>query len=180
MSRVGKKPVEIPKGVEVKVQGRLITAKGPKGELSWSHPDRVLVKVQEGKALVERADDTKPGRAQHGLARNLLQNMVTGVSQGYTRVLEITGVGYRAQVQGDKVVFSVGYSKPAEYTLPKGVKAEVDKKQVVLTLTGIDKQKLGQTAADLKAIRPPDSYKGKGIRYQGERIKLKAGKAAKK
>lgn len=180
MSRIGKIPVDIPGGVEVSVRGRLITAKGPRGELSWSHPDRVSVKVREGKALVERADDTKPSRAQHGLARNLLQNMVTGVSQGYTRVLEITGVGYRAQVQGDKVVFSVGYSKPVEYTLPEGVKAEVDKKQVVLTLTGIDKQRLGQTAADLKAIRPPDSYKGKGVRYRGEHIKLKAGKAAKK
>ncbi|GAB4390853.1 MAG: 50S ribosomal protein L6 [Thermodesulfovibrionales bacterium] len=180
MSRVGKNPVVIPDGVEVSVRERLVTVKGPKGQLSWTHPDRIAVRVEEGKALAERPDDMKPTRALHGLTRNLIQNMVTGVSRGYSRVLELVGVGYRAQVQGDKVVFSVGYSHPVEYKLPEGIKAEVDKKQVQLTLTGIDKQKLGQVAADMRAIRPPDSYKGKGIRYAGERIKLKAGKTAKK
>lgn len=180
MSRIGKKPVEIPRGVDLKVEGCRITVKGPKGELSWSHPDRVSVAMEEGKAVVSRLEDSKDGRSQHGLTRSLLQNMVTGVSEGYRRVLEITGVGYRAQVQGEKMVLSLGYSNPVEYTLPQGVKAEVDKKQVVITLTGVDKQVLGQAAADIKGIRPPDSYKGKGVRYQGEHIKLKAGKAAKK
>lgn len=180
MSRVGKRPVEIPSGVELKMQGRRITVKGPKGELAWEHPLKVEVAMEEKNAVVKRADDSAPSRALHGLTRSLIQNMVTGVSKGYQKVMELVGVGYRAQVQGDKVLFTVGYSRPVEYQLPQGVKAEVDKKQTTLTLTGIDKQRIGQTAAEIRAIRPPDSYKGKGIRYSGERIKLKAGKAAKK
>lgn len=180
MSRVGKRPVEIPSGVELKMQGRRITVKGPKGELAWEHPSKVEVAMEEKNAVVKRADDSAPARALHGLTRSLIQNMVTGVSKGYQKVMELVGVGYRAQVQGDKVLFTVGYSRPVEYQLPQGVKAEVDKKQTTLTLTGIDKQRIGQTAAEIRAIRPPDSYKGKGIRYSGERIKLKAGKAAKK
>jgi large subunit ribosomal protein L6 len=180
MSRVGRRPVEIPSGVELRLQGRRITVKGPKGELAWEHPQRVEVTLKDKNALVNRADDSAPTRALHGLTRSLIQNMVTGVSKGYQKVMELVGVGYRAQVQGDKVLFTVGYSRPIEYKLPEGVKAEVDKKQTILTLTGIDKQRIGQTAAEIRAIRPPDSYKGKGIRYSGERIKLKAGKAAKK
>jgi large subunit ribosomal protein L6 len=180
MSRVGKNPVAIPGGVEVQVRDRLVTVKGPKGQLSWRHPEKIKVKVEGGKAVAERPDDLKPTRALHGLTRNLIQNMVLGVSQGYSKVLDLVGVGYRAQVQGDKVVFNIGYSQPVEYRLPEGIKAEVDKKQVQLTVSGIDKQKVGQVAAEMKAIRPPDSYKGKGIRYSGERLKLKAGKAAKK
>lgn len=179
MSRIGKKPVAIPAGVEVKLSGHGITVKGPKGELKWTHPEGVSVAVESGSAVVTRASDAKPVRAIHGLTRALLQNMVTGVSEGYTRVLELVGVGYRAQVQGDKLVLTVGYSHPVEFKLPQGIKAEVDKKQTIITLNGIDRQKLGQTAADIKAIRPPDSYKGKGVRYSGERLKLKAGKAAK-
>jgi large subunit ribosomal protein L6 len=180
MSRIGKKPVEIPQGVNININGREIVVKGPKGELRWVHPDRVKVNIEAGKAQVERVDDTKPSKAMHGLTRSLLQNMVTGVSQGYQKVMEIVGVGYRAQVQGDKIVFSIGYSHPVEFKLPEGIKAEVDKKQTQLTLSGIDKQKLGQVAANIRAIRPPDAYKGKGIRYAGERLRLKAGKAAKK
>lgn len=180
MSRIGKKPVDIPSGVDVKLEGRLITVKGPKGELRWEHPERVEVAVEDARAVVRRADDSKASRALHGLARSLLQNMVTGVSQGYERVLEIVGVGYRAQVQGNKVVLAIGYSRPMEYTLPEGITAEVDKRQTQLTLRGIDKQQVGQAAAELRAIRPPDAYKGKGLRYAGERLKLKAGKAAKK
>jgi large subunit ribosomal protein L6 len=179
VSRIGKKPVTVPKGVDVKVKDRLLTVKGPKGELSWAHPERVNVKVEEGRAVVERADDAKQSRAFHGLTRSLLQNMVTGVSEGFVRVLEIVGVGYRAQVQGGKVAFSLGYSHPVELHLPAGISAEVDKKQTTLTLTGVDKQLIGQVAADIKALRPPDAYKGKGLRYAGERIRLKAGKAAK-
>jgi len=179
MSRIGKKPIAIPSGVDVKVSGADIKVKGPKGELNWSHPGGVSVAMEEGKAVVTRASDDKPVRALHGLTRSLIQNMVTGVSEGYTKTLELHGVGYRAQVQGDKLTFTVGYSHPVEFKLPEGIKAEVDKKQTIITLTGIDKQMLGQVAADIKSIRKPDSYKGKGIRYAGERLKLKAGKAAK-
>lgn len=179
MSRIGKKPVELPKGVDFKIQGRLLRIKGPKGELSWEHPERIKVKVEEDKAVVERPDDSKQSRAFHGLTRSLIQNMVTGVSEGYKKDMEIIGVGYKAQVQGNKILFSLGYSHPVEYVLPEGIKAEVDKKQVLLSLEGIDKQQIGQVAADIRGLRPPDSYKGKGIRYVGERIKLKAGKAAK-
>jgi large subunit ribosomal protein L6 len=179
MSRIGKKPVEIPKGVELKVQGRLLTVKGPKGELRWEHPERIMVTTEGESAVVARTDDSKPIRAFHGLTRSLLQNMVTGVSQGYEKGMEIVGVGYKAQVQGNKIVFALGYSHPVEYALPEGIKAEVDKKQVQLKLSGIDKQRLGQVAADIRGLRPPDAYKGKGIRYAGEVVRLKAGKAAK-
>lgn len=180
MSRIGKKPIEIPKGVNIKLAGRTIAVKGPKGELKWEFPQAVNVKEAESKIIVERTDESREGNALHGLSRSLINNMVNGVSNGYTKVLEIVGVGYRAQVQGKKLVLALGYSHPIDYPLPEGIKAEVDKKQVVITLSGIDKQKIGQVAAELKRLRPPDAYKGKGIRYQGERIKLKAGKTGKK
>ena len=179
MSRIGKQPVAIPSGVDVKLSGAVINVKGPKGELKWTHPEGVSVSVEAGQVVVARANDSKPVRALHGLSRSLIQNMVTGVSEGYTRVLELVGIGYKAQVQGDNVVFTVGYSHPVEFKLPEGIKAEGDKKQVTITLTGTDKQKIGQVAADMRAIRKPDAYKGKGVRYAGERVKLKAGKAAK-
>lgn len=179
MSRIGKQPITLPKGVDVKVQGRMLTVKGAKGTLSWEHPYQIAVEVDKGVATVTRSSDLKKSRACHGLTRSLLNNMVQGVSQGYTRVLEIVGVGYRAQVQGSKINLSLGFSHPVVYNLPEGITAEVDKKQVQLTLTGIDKQRIGQAAAEIRRLRPPDAYKGKGIRYQGERIKLKAGKAAK-
>ena len=179
MSRIGKQPVKIPGGVDVKVSGRNITVKGPKGQLEMEHPIMVSVSVKDGMAVVERDNDRNEARARHGLVRSLLANMVTGVSEGYTRKLEIQGVGYRAAVQGSKVVFSLGYSHPVEFDLPEGVAVEVDKKQTLITLTGIDKHKLGQVAANMRKLRPPDAYKGKGVRYEGERIKLKAGKAAK-
>jgi large subunit ribosomal protein L6 len=179
MSRIGKKPVVIPKGVDIKVDKRRISVKGPKGELRIEHADMVSVEVGEGQAEVKRVNDSKDARARHGLVRSLLQNMVTGVTEGYKRDLEIVGVGYRAQVQGQKITFNLGFSHPVDFTLPEGIKAEIDKKQTALSLTGIDKQQIGQVAANIKALRPPDAYKGKGIRYAGERIKLKAGKAAK-
>ena len=180
MSRIGKKPITIPGGVSVKLAGRSVSVKGPKGELSWEVPLRINVSQADGSLLVARSDDNRQTRALHGLSRSLLQNMVSGVSQGFTKALEITGVGYRAQVQGSKIVFSLGYSHPVEYSLPEGIKAEVDKKQTALTLSGADKQKLGQVAADIKSLRWPDAYKGKGVRYAGEHIKLKAGKTGKK
>lgn len=179
MSRIGKQPVAIPGGVEVKLKERLISVKGPKGQLSWEYPEGVSLTVADSTAVFARDNDAKPTRALHGLSRSLLQNMVVGVSEGYTRVLELVGIGYKAQSKGDQLVLNVGYSHPVQIKLPEGVKAEVDKKQVTITLTGIDKQQLGQLAADIRAVRKPDAYKGKGIRYQGERVKLKPGKAAK-
>ncbi len=182
MSRVGKKPVDIPQGVNVKLAGQMVSIKGPKGELAWEVPGPIGIKEDGGKKqiLLERQDDSRQSRALHGLSRSLVANMVAGVSQGYTRVMEITGTGYRAQVQGRKINFSLGYSHPVEYPLPDGINAEVDKKQTTLTLSGIDKQMLGQVAAEIRKLRPPDAYKGKGVRHAGERIKLKAGKTGKK
>jgi len=180
MSRIGKKPIDIPGGVDVKLDGSTVRVKGPKGELHWSYPEAVSFSVNEGKVLVKRAGDSKPERSLHGLSRSLVANMVTGVSQGYQRVLEITGVGYRAQVQGNKIVLTLGYSHPVEFQLPPGITAAVDQKQTTLTLTGIDKQVIGQVAANIRALRPPDAYKGKGVRYAGQRLKLKVGKAGKK
>lgn len=180
MSRIGKKPIEIPSSVEVKVESDNIVVKGPKGSLSWSYPAGISVSVEDGKVVVSRKGDTKNEKALHGLSRSLIANMVTGVSQGYQRVLEIYGIGYRAQVQGNRLLLTLGYSHPVEYQLPEGISATVDPKQTTITLTGIDKQLLGQVAANLRALRPPDPYKGKGIRYAGERLKLKVGKAGKK
>lgn len=180
MSRIGKKPVDIPKGVEIKLDDAIVRVKGPKGEISSKCPEGVKISVNEGKILVERTDDAKNVRALHGLTRSLIANMVSGVSTGYQRVLEIVGTGYKAQVQGNKLLLALGYSHPVEFELPSGVKAAVDPKQTRITLTGIDKQQIGQLAANLRALRPPDAYKGKGIRYAGERFKLKVGKAGKK
>ena len=180
MSRIGKKPVAIPDKVSVETKGRTIHVKGPKGELSWDWPDKMKVSVNDGIVSVERSGDTKNERALHGLTRSLIFNMVFGVSQGYQKVLDITGVGYKAQAAGDKIVLTLGYSHPIEFQLPEGIKASVDPKQIQITLTGIDRQKIGQVAASLRTLRPPDAYKGKGIRFAGERLKLKVGKAGKK
>ena len=180
MSRIGKKPIEIPENVTVKIDAGVITIKGPKGELDWKYPNRIKVTVNGGTILLERASDSGVDRALHGLARSLIANMVTGVLQGYQIVLEVVGVGYRAQVSGNKLVMSLGYSNPVEYSLPDGITVSLDQKQTQITLTGIDKQQIGHVAACIKALRPPDAYKGKGIRLKGERLKLKVGKAGKK
>ncbi len=180
MSRIGKKPIDLPENVAVTVEGNAIQVKGPKGELSWSYPALMQVTVGEKSVSVERKGDTKNERALHGLTRSVIANMVTGVSQGYKKVLDIAGIGYKAQVTGDKILLSLGYSHPIEFQLPPGVTAATDPKQVQITLTGIDKQQLGQVAASLVALRFPDSYKGKGVRYAGQRLKLKVGKAGKK
>ncbi|MHB8882745.1 MAG: 50S ribosomal protein L6 [Thermodesulfovibrionales bacterium] len=180
MSRIGKKPIEIPAGVDIKLTGSTIKTKGPKGELTWDFPAGTQVSVEGSAIHVGRIDDAKTTRALHGLTRSLISNMVEGVTKGYQRVLDIVGVGYRAQVQGSKIVLSLGYSHPVEFQLPDGITAAVDQKQVQLTLTGIDKQKVGQAAANLRALRSPDAYKGKGVRYSGERLKLKVGKTGKK
>ncbi len=180
MSRIGKKPIEIPAGVDVKLLDNTIKIKGPKGELQWSLPSGAKASVAENKVLVERENDLKKNRALHGLSRNLIANMVTGVTTGYQRVLDIVGVGYRAQVQGSRIVMSLGFSHQVEFNLPEGITAAADQKQTQITLTGIDKQKIGQIAANLKAVRKPDIYKGKGVRFAGQRMKLKVGKTGKK
>jgi large subunit ribosomal protein L6 len=180
VSRRGKKPIEIPKGVDLSIDNKTVKVRGPKGELNWVYPDRINVSVNNGIVVVERIGDSRLDRSLHGLTRSIISNMVTGVSQGYQKVLEIVGIGYKAQVMGSKLVLSLGYSHPIEFQLPEGIKASVDAKQTVITLTGIDKHQLGQVAENLKGLRLPDSYKGKGIRYSGERFKLKAGKAGKK
>ncbi|NOY39759.1 MAG: 50S ribosomal protein L6 [Nitrospirae bacterium] len=182
MSRIGKKPVEIPKNVNVKVDGTLIEVKGPKGELRWNFPSSMNLNIDKDSLLVTRPDDTKQKRALHGLTRSLIANMIEGVSAGYRKEMEIVGIGYKVESKGKTLVFSLGYSHPVEFALPEGVSAEIDQKArpLKVALIGYDKQLVGQVAANIKALRPPDAYKGKGIRYAGERLKLKPGKAGKK
>jgi large subunit ribosomal protein L6 len=180
MSRIGKKPILIPEKVQVDIKDKVVQVKGPKGELHWGYPDKISVSLNDGSVTVKRSGDSKAEKALHGLTRSMIANMIIGVSKGYQKVLDIVGIGYKAQVSGDKIILSLGYSHAAEFQLPEGLKASLDPKQIQITLTGIDKQQIGQVAASLKALRPPDAYKGKGIRYTRERIKLKAGKAGKK
>ncbi|MCX8030455.1 MAG: 50S ribosomal protein L6 [Thermodesulfovibrionales bacterium] len=180
MSRIGKKIIEIPEGVSVDLIDSLVTVKSKKGQLEYKLPKGIQLTIQQNKLVLGREADTKSLKALHGLSRSILANMLQGVSNEYQKVLETFGVGYRVQLKGDKLIFALGYSHPIEYTLPKGVSATVDDKQSVITLRSIDKQLLGQTAAEIKNLRYPDSYKGKGIRYAGEKLKLKAGKAGKK
>lgn len=179
MSRVGKNPINVPDGVDVKIQGNLVTVKGPKGELKWNYPADMKVTLQDKNIIVERPSDSKPVRSLHGTTRSIIANMVTGTSAGYRRVLEITGVGYRAQVQGQKITFTLGYSHPIDFNLPQGITAQVDKKQTQLTLEGIDKHLIGQVAANIRSLRAPNVYKGKGIKYAEEVLRLKVGKAGK-
>lgn len=180
MSRIGKKPIEIPKGVTVTVNGSTVLAKGPKGELSTNCPAGIKAVVNGDQMVLERANDEKSTLALHGLTRSLMFNAISGVAKEYERVLVISGTGFRAQVQGSKIMLSLGFSHPVEFELPKGIKAAVDQKQTTITLAGSDKQQLGQIAVSMRSIRPPDIYKGKGVRYAGEKIKLKVGKAGKK
>lgn len=179
MSRIGNQPVPVPSGVTVDVTASEIRVKGPKGELKHFLTDHVDVKLVDGKVVFERHSDAKQARANHGLMRAVVRNMVTGVSKGFEKKLEVIGVGYRAEMRGTKLVLTLGYSHPVEYAVPAGVTVTVDKAGAIF-VGGIDKQKVGQVAADIRSYRPPDSYKGKGVRYTGEYIRLKAGKSAKK
>jgi large subunit ribosomal protein L6 len=179
MSRIGKAPISVPDKVTVSLNGLAVTVKGPKGELSRTLPDGVSIS-QEGNTLqVNPVNDSRRSRERHGLSRTLVANMVEGVSQGFTRKLEIVGVGYRAAVQGKKLVVSAGYSHPVEMVPPEGVTFTVENNTSVF-VSGADKELVGNEAAKVRAIRPPEPYKGKGIKYEGEKILRKAGKTGKK
>lgn len=177
MSRIGRMPVSIAKGVEIKEKNGTINVKGPKGELSLTvHPDISLV-VDADTIRVERASDHKDHRALHGLTRSLIFNMVAGVTEGFSKTLEIIGVGYRADAKGKSIKLTLGYSHSIEYVPAEGVSLECPT-QTTIVVSGADKQKVGQAAAEIRAFRPPEPYKGKGIRYQGEHVRRKAGKTA--
>jgi large subunit ribosomal protein L6 len=175
MSRIGRKPLPLPKGVTFSQSGGNYGVKGPKGELKRPIPTGVTIKLAGDMLTVERASDSPPDRAKHGLVRAHLANMVKGVTDGWTRELEINGVGYRAEVTGDKVTMQLGYSHPVVFSLPKGVGAKVDKNKI--TLSSADRDSLGQTAAKIRELRAPEPYKGKGVKYSEEVIKRKVGKA---
>ncbi len=176
MSRIGRMPISIPKGVSLEVRPGEVRVKGPKGELSVPVDPDLKVVVEGEEARVERPSDARRHRALHGLTRTLIANAVTGVTQGYVKELEIKGIGYRAKLAGNKLELSVGFSHPVVFEPPEGIKIEVPE-PTKIRVSGIDKQKVGQVAANIRAIRPPDAYKGKGIRYAGEVVRLKPGKA---
>jgi large subunit ribosomal protein L6 len=179
MSRIGNKPIPIPKGVTIKIDGNVVAVQGPKGKLDTSLPAGIRMEQQDGHAVAIRENDEQA--AVHGLARALVNNAVEGVTKGWSRELEIVGIGYRAEMKGKGVVvFSLGYSHPIEYPLPSGIEVAIDAKQTRLTVSGIDRQKVGQVAAEMRGLRPPDPYKNKGVRYVGERLKKKVGKTGAK
>jgi len=180
MSRIGNKPVALPSGVEVTVaEKNLVTVKGPKGELSRTFNSNMGFNIEGNEVIVTRPNDTKENKMVHGTTRALLNNMVVGVSEGFKRELEIIGVGYRAQKQGEKLVLSAGYSHPVELVAPQGITVEVPTLTSVI-VSGIDKQVVGEFAANIRSVRAPEPYKGKGIRYKGEHVRRKEGKKAKK
>jgi len=186
MSRVGKKPITLPTGVNVTITNSELEVKGPKGTLRTPIPQGVEFKMEDGTLVAERANDDLS--ALHGLARALANNAIVGVTEGFVKQMDVVGVGYKADVQGKKIVFALGYSHPVEYALPEGIEAKaervaakttINQYQLTLTLSGIDKQKLGQVAAELNRLRKPDAYKGKGVRYADKLYKLKPGKTGK-
>jgi large subunit ribosomal protein L6 len=177
MSRIGKQPIDLPAGVEVAIAGQLVKVKGPKGELEQSLSEYVTVRQEGGQVLVERIDDTRQARSFHGLSRTLVSNMVVGVSEGFSKNLEIVGVGYRAALNGGDLEMQLGYSHPVSVKAGQGISFEVPQPTQIKVI-GIDKQKVGQVAADIRKWRKPEPYKGKGIRYEGERVRRKLGKAA--
>jgi large subunit ribosomal protein L6 len=178
MSRIGKRPISIPKNVTVTIDGQTVAVKGPKGELSRVLPPEVIFELEGETLLVKRRDESRPARERHGLCRTLVANMVEGVSNGFQRRLEIIGTGYRAQVQGRNLILNVGYSKPVEMPPPEGIQVAVESNTNVI-VSGIDKELVGNTAARIRSVRPPEVYKGKGIRYSGEVVRRKAGKTGK-
>lgn len=179
MSRIGKLPIEIPSGVTVSLEELSINVKGPKGTLSRKIMEGVVIELAENKILVRASSDNREAHAAHGLTRTLVNNMVTGVTKGFEKGLEITGVGYRAEVKGNVLSLALGYSHPVNYEIPNGISVEVEKMTKIL-LKGIDKELVGQTAAKIRSFRSPEPYKGKGVKYAGETILRKAGKTGKK
>jgi large subunit ribosomal protein L6 len=175
MSRVGKRPIILPKGAEVRFDGDLLSVRGPKGELQRPIHPRVKVAIDDSQIQLSISDDSKESKSLFGLFRSLIDNMVVGVTEGFQRTIEVSGVGYRVEQSGDKLVLNLGYSTPVTYDIPKGIKVGIDQKNKIV-LSGIDKELLGVTAAKLRGFRPPEPYKGKGVKYLEERIRRKAGK----
>ncbi|HET8944562.1 MAG TPA: 50S ribosomal protein L6 [Dehalococcoidia bacterium] len=178
MSRIGKMPITVPTGVEVRIDGATVTVKGPKGELVRDILPEIAIEQADGQLLVKRPTDQQRHRAMHGLTRTLVDNMVRGVSEGFSKTLEMQGVGYRAQMQGKDLQLSIGFSHPVNVPPPPGIEFEVEGTSRIV-VKGINKEQVGQVAADVRKIRPPEPYKGKGIRYLGEYVRRKAGKAGK-
>jgi large subunit ribosomal protein L6 len=176
MSRVGKLPVKIPEKVKVSVDGHLVKVEGPKGKMSFPFNPRVAVQVDKGEVLVARPDESRQSKGLHGLTRTLVKNAVEGVVKGYERGLEISGVGFKAELKGKDLHFTLGFSHPVVFKLPDGIAAEVDPKQTKVTVKGVDKHLVGLTAAKIRALRPPEPYKGKGIKYANEIVRRKEGK----
>lgn len=179
MSRIGKRPIPIPQKVSVEIKGQQVSVSGPKGNLSRKLPTLIKVSQEDNTIEVQRENESRTSRERHGLCRTLVANMIEGVSQGFEKKLQIQGVGYRAQAQGSKLTLNVGYSLPVEITMPEGISIAVNNNTEVV-VTGIDKELVGNVAAKIRAVRPPEVYKGKGIRYLGEYVRRKAGKAGKK
>ena len=176
MSRIGKLPISVPSGVDIAIADQTVTVKGPKGSLSRTFHDKVAVSVDNGSCVVTRADDLRESKALHGLTRALMNNMITGVSEGYSKTLKIVGVGYRGAVQGKKLELQVGFSHSVSITAPDGIEFEAPD-QTTIVIRGIDKELVGQVSANIRKVRPPEPYKGKGIRYEDEYVRRKAGKA---
>ncbi len=179
MSRVGRLPIEVPAGVDIKIDGSYLKVKGPKGEMEFTFSPDMTIKNDEGTIVVERPTDQPMHRALHGTTRSIINNMVVGVSKGFERVLEIEGVGYRAELNGKNLVVNVGFSHPVVVEPPEGISFDADMKVRQIKISGYDKQLVGQIAAEIRGLRPPEPYKGKGIRYQGEYVRRKPGKAGK-
>ena len=179
MSRIGQLPVVVPSGVDVKIKGSHVSVKGPKGELQHTFPAVMEISLDKGEVSVKRPTDEPSHRALHGMTRALINNMVVGVTTGFSKVLEVNGVGYRAELKGKNLVLNVGYSHPIEVEPPEGIEFEVDERTRQITVKGYDKQVVGHVTANIRKVRPPEPYKGKGIKYLDERIRRKAGKAGK-
>ena len=176
MSRIGKMPISVPNGVNITVADGVVRVKGPKGQLEVGLLPGISASVEDGTLSVGRADETAPTRSYHGLVRSLLANAATGVSEGWSKELEIIGIGYRAESKGRSVIFSLGYSHPIDFAVPEGIEIEVDAKANKVKVTGFDRQQVGQVAADIRALRPPEPYKGKGVRYADEQVRRKEAK----
>jgi large subunit ribosomal protein L6 len=178
VSRIGKQPIPVPSGVDIKIDGSTVTVKGPKGELTQTFTDVIGIELEDGNVVVTRPDESRTARSLHGLTRTLVANMVTGVSAGFSKNLEIVGVGYRAALKGNDIELQLGFSHPVLVVAEPGITFEVPA-PTRITVSGIDKQRVGQVAADIRKWRKPEPYKGKGIRYEGEKVRRKLGKAAK-